>query len=171
MFLNYEHDSRCLKWPVPYSIAKAPAQARGFNNRKFAAPRKNFTDSSMTSAPKRRIYAVGRSERSKKLKLFPLAFFYCTPFLHGTHGASVNFLHGGNVLLTVNFAPQGALLKKASCWCANAFNCNSLLPELRSDRLRCIFILSYKKTLDFFAKCGYNINRGYTKLTVTPVCV
>lgn len=95
---------------------------RDFITQGCAMPRKNFTDSSLTFAPKRRIYAVGRRERSKKLKLFPLAFFYCTPFLHETQGASVNFFHGGYCGVNRYFRSAGALLKKASCWFANAFN-------------------------------------------------
>lgn len=35
-----------------------------------------------------------------------------TPFLHETQGASVNFLSEGYKLITANYAPRGALLKK-----------------------------------------------------------
>lgn len=65
VFLNHERNYRRPKRAVPYSIAKAPAQARGFNNRKFAAPRKNFTDSSMTSAPKRRKRMLGEGKEAR----------------------------------------------------------------------------------------------------------
>ena len=168
MFLNHERNYRRPKRAVPYSIAKAPAQARGFNNRKFVAPRKKFTDSSMTSAPKRRIYAVGRRERSKNLKVYFPSPFLLYAFSPRNPRSFCKLFTRGKCVVNCKFCSAGGSAKKSKLFVRLRFECNSRLPELRSDRLRCLFILSYKKTLDFFAKCGYNINRGCTKLTVTP---
>ena len=168
MFLNYEHHSRCLEWAVPYSIAKAPAQARGFNNRKFVAPRKKFTDSSMTSAPKRRIYAVGRRERSKNLKVYSPSPFLLYAFSPRNPRSFCKLFPRGLLWRKPLISLRGGSAKKSKLLVRQWLWCNSILPELRSHRLRCIFILNYKKTLDFLAKCGYNISRGCTKLTVTP---
>ena len=132
-------------------------------------PRKNFTDSSLTFAPKRRIKIIGRRERSKNLKVFSPSPFQLYAFSPRNSRSFCKLFPRGLLCRWPLISLRGGSAKKSKLLVRQCFWCNSLLTELRSDRLRCLFILSYKKTLDFFAKCGYNINRGYTKLTVTPI--
>lgn len=122
----------------------------------------------MTSAPKRRIYAVGRRERSKNLKVYSPSPFLLYAFSPRNPRSFCKLFPRGLLWRKPLISLRGGSAKKSKLLVRQWLWCNSILPELRSHRLRCIFILNYKKTLDFLAKCGYNISRGCTKLTVTP---